>query len=106
MNSELLYDELTDMKARAEKAEAELAEISSIAEKWEDDALRYARNAEYWQSRAEKAKADTERIDWLEENMDYSGWGSGGTYTFSIPADVECGMLRAAVDAAMKEASK
>jgi rhamnose utilization protein RhaD (predicted bifunctional aldolase and dehydrogenase) len=43
--------------ARAEKAEAELAEMSSIAEKWEDDALRYARNAEYWKSRAEKAEA-------------------------------------------------
>lgn len=45
------------MIARAEKAEAKLAEMSSIAVKWEDDALRYARNAEYWQSRVEKADA-------------------------------------------------
>jgi len=43
--------------ARAEKAETELAAMSIIAEKWEADALRYARNVEYWQSRAEKAEA-------------------------------------------------
>jgi hypothetical protein len=55
----------------------------------------------------EKAEADTARLDWLDENMDYSGGGSGGTYSFFTPADVECGMLRYAIDAAMtKEASK
>ena len=42
----------------ARELENELAEMSSIAEKWEDDALRYARNAEYWQTRAEKAEAE------------------------------------------------
>ena len=51
--------------------------------------------------------ADTARLDWLDENMNYSGGGSGGTYSFFTPADVECGMLRYAIDAAMtKEASK
>jgi hypothetical protein len=57
-------------------------------------------------ARAEKAEADTARLDWLDENMDYSGGGSGGTYSFFTPADVECGMLRYAIDAAIKEASK
>jgi hypothetical protein len=57
--------------------------------------------------RREIAEADTARLDWLDENMDYSGGGSGGTYSFFTPADVECGMLRYAIDAAMtKEASK
>jgi hypothetical protein len=54
----------------------------------------------------EKAEADTARLDWLDENMGYSGGGSGGTYTFFTPADVECGMLRDAIDAAMKEGIK
>lgn len=50
--------------ARAEKAETALAATSLIAERWEADALRYARNAEYWQSRAEKAEARSlENID-------------------------------------------
>ena len=35
-------------------ARAEMAEAS--AKLWEADALRYAKNAEYWQSRAEKAE--------------------------------------------------
>jgi len=46
----------------ARELENELAEMSSIAEKWEDDALRYARNAEYWQTRAEKAEAELARL--------------------------------------------
>jgi hypothetical protein len=36
--------------------ETKLASMSIIAEKWEADALRYAKNAEYWQSRAEKSE--------------------------------------------------
>ena len=39
------------------RLKTELEAMTSIAEKWEADALRYARNAEYWQSRAEKAEA-------------------------------------------------
>jgi hypothetical protein len=78
--------------------------VAAIIEK--NAALRYAKNAEYWQSRAEKAEADTARLDWLDENMGYNGGGSGGTYTFFTPADVECGMLRDAIDAAMKDISK
>lgn len=42
----------------ARELETELASMSIIAEKWEADALRYAKNAEYWQSRAEKAGFD------------------------------------------------
>jgi hypothetical protein len=42
----------------ARELETELASMSIIAEKWEADALRYAKNAEYWQSRAEKAEFD------------------------------------------------
>ena len=94
-----LETELAAMQARAELAEAS-------AKLWEADALRYANNTEFWKDRAERAEADTARLDWLDENMGYSGGGSGGTYTFFTPADVECGMLRDAIDAAMKEANQ
>jgi len=46
-------------------------------------------------------RTDTERLDWIEENASYKGGGSGGTYSFFSPADVECGMLREAIDQAM-----
>jgi len=46
-----------DQMHQKREAQRELAATSIIAEKWEADALRYARNAEYWQSRAEKAEA-------------------------------------------------
>lgn len=46
-------------------------------------------------------RADRDRLDWLDENCVYTGGGHGGTYSFSTPLDVECGMLRAAIDAAM-----
>lgn len=83
----------------ARTLETELAAAKLDAEDQAKWALRYL-------ARAEKAEADTARLDWLDENMDYSGGGSGGTYTFFTPADVECGMLRDAIDAAMKEDSK
>jgi hypothetical protein len=43
-------DRLQELQARAEMAEAS-------AKLWEADALRYANNTEFWQSRAEKAEA-------------------------------------------------
>ena len=46
----------------ARTLETELASMSIISERWEADALRYARNAEYWQSRAEKAEAALQKI--------------------------------------------
>ena len=46
-------------------------------------------------------RKDKERLDWLDENMSYHGGGSGGTYSFSTPADVESGLLRVAIDAAI-----
>jgi len=49
--------------------ETELTSMSIIAEKWEADSLRYAKNAEYWQSRTEKAEAAlaTERKKVVDE---------------------------------------
>ena len=44
------------MLNEARTLENELASMSIISERWEADALRYAKNAEYWQSRAEKAE--------------------------------------------------
>jgi hypothetical protein len=41
---------LQELQARAEMAEAS-------AKLWEADALRYANNTEFWQSRAQKAEA-------------------------------------------------
>ncbi len=45
-------------------------------------------------------RADKERLDWLEDNVSTHGGGNGAAYSFWSPADVECGMLRAAIDAA------
>lgn len=95
-----------DLIARAKKAETQLAVLEADFEKLALSAAQAAdRNVEL-RFRAEKAEADTARLDWLDENMDYTGGGSGGTYTFFTPADVECGMLRDAIDAAMKESCK
>lgn len=46
------------------------------------------------------AQEDVARIDWLDENMGHNGGGKGSRYWFDTPADVECGMLRVAIDAA------
>ncbi len=51
-----------DQMHQKREAQRELAATSIIAEKWEADALRYARNAEYWQSRAEKAGAEAKQL--------------------------------------------
>lgn len=54
-----------------------------------------------WKPEWLEAMNDKERLDWLDENMHYVGGGDGGTYSFKTPADVECGLLRVAIDAAM-----
>lgn len=66
------------------------------------DALR----AEIQSERTANAELlrDKARLDWLDENMGYTGGGNGGYYSFFSPADLECGMLRAAIDAAMPTA--
>ena len=93
-------------KARVKKTEAALDVMTTeLGKMFLSAAERADRNVEL-RRRAEKAEADIARLDWLDENMGYSGGGSGGTYTFFTPADVECGMLRDAIDAAMKKASK
>jgi hypothetical protein len=95
----------------ARELETELASMSIIAEKWEADALRYAKNAEYWQSRAEKAEADTARMDWLQNNKGQVGWTSGREPNLPVASTpssfgVIGATVRAAIDAAMKEANK
>lgn len=90
----------------ARQLETQLAVLEADFEKLALSSAQAAdRNVEL-RSRAERAEADTERLDWLDENMCYNGGGSGGTYTFFTPADVERGMLRDAIDAAMKEGNK
>ena len=75
----------------AEELETKLAAMSIIAEKWEADALRYAKNAEYWQSRAEKAEA---RLDFLiVHGGDYVGYAE--TWNVSIE-DIDADMAAAA----------
>jgi hypothetical protein len=54
------------------------------------------------ESQLAAARRDAERLDWLDDNMSCVGGGAGATYSFKTPADVECGMLRAAIDAAMQ----
>lgn len=74
-----------------------------------NDKEEWARNLGLWgfacQLEQENAelRADSGRLDWLDENMSYVGGGDGGTYSFRTPADVESGLLREAIDAARKE---
>ena len=86
-----LETELIAMTARAELAEAS-------AKLWEADALLYANNSEYWKARAEKAEADTTRLDWLSVS---DVWLDVPTTEAFTPETI-----RAAIDKAMKEASK
>jgi hypothetical protein len=50
--------------------------------------------------RLAELERDKARLDWLDEHMSFHGGGSGGTYSFTTPADVEGGLLRVAIDAA------
>jgi len=112
----------------ARELENELAEMSSIAEKWEDDALRYARNAEYWQTRAEKAEAELARLraqnDQFSDNLSAVGKAYNAEKDRAEKAEADTARMdwlekealqqdwgpwsmdRASIDAAMKEASK
>lgn len=114
-------DRLRELEVRAELAEAS-------AKLWEADALRYANNTEFWKARAEKAEAELAieraRLDWLEQHRDVSQcydkgdpevglsprWELSrhiGKHGENLWDDVSYGeTLRAAIDAAMKEASK
>jgi hypothetical protein len=47
-------------------------------------------------------RKDKERMDWLDEVMSYDGGGYGMKWWFFTPIDAED--VRAAIDAAMKEA--
>jgi hypothetical protein len=94
----------------SKQLETELAATSIIAEKWEADALRYAKNAEYWQSRAEKAEAalaaavdgvidggnSREKMLYIHVPGDARGHMMGQLVKVILPA----------IDAAMKETSK
>jgi cysteinyl-tRNA synthetase len=61
----------------SKQLETELASMSIISGRWEADALRYVKNAEYWQSRAEKAESELVRLralsDQLSDNLSAVG---------------------------------
>jgi hypothetical protein len=40
-----------------------------LAKRWEEDAMRYAQNADYWRGRAEKAEATSTRAHGLVESQ-------------------------------------
>ena len=104
LENELGENEYAVDSSFARELETELASMSIIAERWEADALRYAKNAEYWQSRAEKAEADTARLDWLDKNgREHGGYGPMWRISWEYG---QPDTLRAAIDATMKEASK
>jgi hypothetical protein len=61
--------------------------------------------------RREKAEADTARLDWLQNNKGQVGWTSGREPNLPVASTpssfgVIGATVRAAIDAAMKEASK
>ena len=65
----------------------------------EVDALTKDRN--HWKQRAEKAEADSKRLDWLEKNNIRINKPEGiYPWSISISASGEC--IRQAIDAAMK----
>jgi hypothetical protein len=79
----------------------DIKESNSVAEemvKQRDDLREQLAAA---QRSAEDARRDSERIDWLAENSLYEGGGNGGWYRWHTPADLEHGLFRAEVDAAM-----
>lgn len=87
--------------ARIVALEAELALADAESDKhWAAVCEDHKAKLHAAESSLKVAGLDTARIDWLDENMSCSGGGSGATYCFSTPADVESGMLRAAIDAA------
>lgn len=89
-----LSDEAQLLRERAELAERLLAEARN-------DIHIYAR-----QSPEEiEAERDSKRLDWLAENSTYVGGGNGGTYTWHTPADLELGLFRQEIDAAMRSQS-
>lgn len=103
-----LETELAAMTVRAEKAEAELAKRDS---EYLRGTAMVAESASVWQSRAEKAEADTARLDWLEANPEAIRAYSIHKSTFGRKVWWEMGFgnyhtAREAIDAAMKEASK
>jgi hypothetical protein len=89
-------------------ARAEMAEAS--AKLWEADALRYANNTEFWQSRAQKAEAALAAA--VDGVIDGGNCREKMLY-IHVPGDARGHMMGQpvkvilpAVDAAMKEASK
>jgi len=95
-----------DQMHQKREAQRALAATSLIAEKWEADALRYAKNAEYWQARAEKAEADTARLDWLGKASYAKFYEGPCVWRINGDEKTEGDTLRDAIDAAMKETSK
>lgn len=87
-------DEVFDLRARVHEL---LVERDNLER--ENAALRAALDAQMQYQR--ELRADRDRLDWLDENASYNGGGSGGTWSFFSPADVED--IRAAIDAAMRE---
>ena len=82
--------------ARAEKAEAKLARLRAQNDQFSDNlsAVGKAYNAE--KDRAEKAEADTARMDWLEKES-LEDWGI---------RSIDRAAIDVALAAAMKEANK
>jgi hypothetical protein len=101
-----LETELIKMTTRAEKAEAELAVSESermeqarlLGKSGSREAALLTRLRADGQARAEHAEADTARLDWLSVFHVWFDIPASGTFTPET--------LRAAIDAAMKEASK
>ena len=54
------------------------------------------------QARAEKAEADTARLDWLEKRGPWDSWNGFGEQGVTLTTS----NVRAAIDLAMKEGSK
>ena len=133
----LKADSNVELRMRAEKAEAELAAMIARVEKAEAESLlwrnRFASilwsgalnkntgaDFQKWEvefktkqnvliARAEKAEADTKRLDWMEKYDWSNGFGDEVLYVLiqhRIWNGYELPSLRAAIDAAMKETQK
>jgi hypothetical protein len=106
-----------ELRRRAEKAEAELDRLRAEVENLKTDlflALRqvnipagfWGRAASRYKARAEKAEADTARLDWLGKSSYAKFYEGPCVWRINGDEKTNGDTLREAIDAAMKEDSK
>jgi hypothetical protein len=93
-----LIAEIKELNAEVERLKKDTSDMGTwvgskmLQPEW-DSFKQSLEVIEYWKTRAEKAEADTARVDWLEKEALQQDWGPWS-------------MNRASIDAAIKESNK